>query len=130
LSYFYGYPFTLLPTDLVLLGLQVVPEGASTTVLQYDAVIFGLSDCTKEHHNTGMSYCFHRVAFAQEISETDIPIFDFEFLDYNKYFPPFSLVNDTVTALINAVQQLQLTPLNLDVGAELTALCYPVDLEF
>lgn len=76
-----------------------------------------------------MSHRLHGMTLTEEILETDIPIFDLELLDNDRDLPPFCLINEPKPTLIDLRLQLQLVPLDLNIGVELSVLCDSFQLQ-
>ena len=70
------------------------------------------------------------MAFAQEISHTDLSVLDLELLDDNCDLPPFGPVYDTIASLADLALDLQLLPGYLDIRVEFSMLSDPRYLEF
>jgi len=76
-----------------------------------------------------MPHRLHSMTLTEEILETDIPIFNLELLDNHSDLSPLCLINEPKPTLIDLRLQLQLVPLDLNIGVELSVLCDSFQLQ-
>ena len=86
--------------------LKIRPERSFGTVFKDDAVVRIAGNCSQEHDDMRVSDSFHGMALAQEISQADISILNFEFFDNNRYFSPSRFINNTISSLANLILYL------------------------
>jgi hypothetical protein len=72
---------------------------------------------------------FHRVTLTQKVSDADISILDFEFLDNHYGLSPLSLIDDTVATLANITLNLEFFPIDLEVRVKCTMFGDASDLK-
>lgn len=61
---------------------------------------------------------FHRMAFAEEIPDTNVPSFYLEFLDCDESFPPLGFVDDPIPTFAYVTFYLELLPVDLEIGVK------------
>ena len=69
---------------------------------------FGYS--SQKHYNMRMTDSFHRIAFAEEISQAHISIFDLELFNNDIDLSPLTFINDSISSFINFFYYLNIFP--------------------
>ena len=130
LSYFHCKSFPLLPRYLILLILQVGPKWTPTAILQNNTVIFCFGNSSQKHHNEGMPNSFHSIALTEKISKTYISILNFEFFNDHGNLSPFGFIYNSITSLIDSLNNFELIPLNLNIRSKLPELGNTINVKF
>lgn len=97
----YSQPSPLFPSYIVVFVLQVRPKRSTLAILQYETIMRVRGYSPKKHNNIRMPHSLHRMALAQEIPQTHIPILYLELLHNHRYLSPSSPIDHSVPSLID-----------------------------